>query len=215
MSGAVETTKTKSKRTPKPKVDKYNGFKVPTRTRKSTKWAIYLYDMIKEAKPELLSVDLVKDAYNNLVDCLIKYETTLETWPPSKYYKYSKDGNGIVLKKESYSELMGIPARWQYTWEQQRDPIIKEQIKKDSKDVTDTYTVLYELIKRDIVPYMELKNHEIKSKKDIEYYHNLMEKLERDIKMYEQSIINTRKTLCEYAQKALKLQEPPVLTKFD
>ena len=207
--------KTKSKRTSKPKVDKYNGFKVPSRTRKSTKWTIYLYDMIKEAKPELLSVDLVKDAYNNLVDCLIKYENTLETWTPSKYYKYSKDGNGIVPKTEYYSSLMGIPGKWNYTWQQQNDPIIKEQIKKDSKDVTDTYAVLYELIKRDIVPYMELKHHEIKSKKDIEYYHNYMEKLEKDIKMFEQSIINTRKTLCEYAEKALKLQNPPVLTRFD
>ena len=42
-----------------------------------------------------------------------------------------------------------------------------------------------------------------------------MEKLERDIKTYENSIIHTRKTLCEYAEKALKLQQPPVLTKFD
>lgn len=215
MADNTETTKTKSKRVAKPKVDKYNGFKVPKRTRKSTKWTIYLYDMIKEAKPELLSVDLVKDAYNNLVDCLVKYENTLETWVPGRYTKYSKEGNGIILRQDYYSNLMGIPGRWQYTWEQQRDPLIKEQMKKDSKEITDSYTVLYELIKRDIVPYMELKNHEIKSKKDIEYYHNQMEKLEKDIKMYEQSIINTRKTLCEYAQKALKLQEPPVLTKFD
>lgn len=215
MADTTETPKTKSKRTPKPKVDKYNGFKVPTRTRKSTKWAIYLYDMIKEAKPELLSVDLVKDAYNNLVDCLSKYENTLETWLPSKYYKYSKDGNGIMPKSDYYSSLMGIPGKWNYTWQQQNDPIIKEQIKKDGKDITDTYNILYELIKRDIVPYMEVKQHEIKSKKDVEYYHNQMEKLERDIKTYENLIVQTRKTLCEYAQKALKLQEPPVLTKFD
>ena len=215
MSDATETTKTKSKRTPKPKVDKYNGFKVPTRTRKSTRWAIYLYDMIKEAKPDLLSLELVKDAYNNLIDCLAKFENTLETWTPSKYYKYGKDGNGIVLKRDYYSDLMGIPGKWNYTWEQQRDTIIKEQMKKDSKEITDAYTVLYEHIKRDIVPYMELKQHENRSKKDIEYYHNQMEKLERDIKVYENSIIHTRKTLCEYAEKALKLQQPPVLTKFD
>jgi hypothetical protein len=208
---AVETT-IKSKRQ---KVDKYNGFKVPRRTRKSTKWTIYVYDMIKEAKPELLSVDLVKNAYNNLVDCLIKYENTLETSIPSKYYKYGKDGNGIVPKTEYYSDLLGIPGRWDYTWQQKSDPIIKEQIKKDSKDIIDTYTVLYDLIKRDIVPYMEIKNHEIKTKKDIEYYHNQMEKLENSIKIYEQAVTNTRKTLCEFAEKALKLQEGPILTKFD
>jgi hypothetical protein len=218
MSDTPVETKTKSKRTPKPKVDKYNGFKVPTRSRKSTKWTIYLYEMIKEAKPELLSVDLVKDAYNNLVECLIKYENTFESWLPPKYYKYTKTGNGVILKNELYnnnSGLMGIPGRWTYTWEQQRDPLIIETMKKGGKDITDTYTVLYELIKRDIVPYMETKQHEVTSKKDIESYHNYMEKLERDIKTYEAAIVAARKTLCEYAEKALKLQQPPVLTKFD
>ena len=215
MSDTTVETKTKSKRTPKPKVDKYNGFKVPTRTRLSTRWAIYLYDMIKEAKQELLSVDLIKDAYNNLIDCLVKYETTLETWAPSKYNRYGKDGNGIILKNEYYSSLMGIPGKWNYTWQQQNDPIIKEKIKSEGKDITDTYTVLYELIKRDIVPYMEKKQWEITSKKDVEYYHNQMEKLERDIKIYEQSIIEKRKRLCEYAERAIKLGTPPKYTIFE
>jgi hypothetical protein len=215
MSDTLVETKTKTKRTPKVKVDKYNGFKIQPRTRKVTKWTLYLYEMIKEVKPELLSVDLVKDAFNNLVDCLIKYEDNLETWTPSKYSKYSKTGNGIVLKVDSYTMLNGIPGRWNYTWQQQNDPIIRVEIKQKSNDIIDTYTVLYELIKRDIVPYMETKQWEISTKKDIEYYHNQMEKLERDIKTYEKSIINTRKTLCEYAEKALKLQQPPVLTKFD
>lgn len=214
MSDTIET-KTKVKRVAKAKVDKYNGFKVPPKGQKTTKWAVFLYDMMKEANPELLLNDQVKIAYNNLVDCLIKYDGILESWAPSKYNKYDKYTNGIVLKKDSYSELMGIPARWQYTWQQQNDPIIRPKMKTDSQNIIDTYTVLYELIKRDIVPYIELKHHDIKGKKDIEYYHNMMEKLERDIKAYEQSIENTRKTLCEYAQKALKLQEPPVLTMFD
>lgn len=211
MSDTINETNIKSK---KQKVDKYNGFKVPSRTRKSTKWTIYIYDMIKEAKPELLLVDLVKNAYNNLVDCLIKYENTLETYIPNKYYKYGKDGNGIILKA-GYGQIMGIPGRWTYTWDQQSDPVIKENLKKYSKEIADIYNILFELIKRDIIPYMEIKNHEIKTKKDIEYYHNQMEKLENSIKIYEQAITNTRKTLCEYAEKALKLQDGPILTNFD
>ena len=211
MSDTINETNIKSK---KQKVDKYNGFKVPSRTRKSTKWTIYIYDMIKEAKPELLLVDLVKNAYNNLVDCLMKYENTLETSIPNKYYKYGKDGNGIILKA-GYGHIMGIPGRWTYTWDQQNDPVIKENIKKYSKEIADIYNILFELIKRDIIPYMEIKNHEIKTKKDIEYYHNQMEKLEHSIKIYEQAITNTRKTLCEFAEKALKLQDGAILTNFD
>ena len=42
-----------------------------------------------------------------------------------------------------------------------------------------------------------------------------MEKLEHSIKIYEQAITNTRKTLCEFAEKALKLQDGAILTNFD
>jgi hypothetical protein len=213
MSDTPVETKTKSKRTPKPKVDKYNGFKIQPRTRNVTKWTLYIYEMIKEAKPELLSVELVKSAFNNLVDCVIKYENNLETWIPAKYCRYNKT-SGIVLKDDYYSMLNGIPGRWNYTWQQQNDPIIRVEIKQKSKDIIDTYSVLYELIKRDVVPYMETKYHEITSKKEIERYHTQMEKLERDIKVYEASIIAARKTLCEYAEKALKLQQP-IISKFD
>jgi hypothetical protein len=213
MSDSVIETKTKSKRQ---KVDKYNGFKVPTRTNKSTRWAIYIFNMINEAKPDLLLVDNIKNAYNNLVDCLAKYDDTLETWIPSKRHKYGKDGNGIILKNDYYySTLMGIPGKWTYSWVQQNSDPIKEEIKIKSIDIINTYTVLYELIKRDIVPYMETKQWEITSKEQVKYYHTQMEKLERDIKYYEQSVINTRKTLCEYAEKALNLQKPPKLTTFD
>jgi hypothetical protein len=210
-------TETKTKRVAKTKVaktkvDKYNGFKVPPKSRSSTKWAFYIYDMIKEAKPALLENIAVRDAYNNLIDCLIKYEVKLETWIPAKYQKYS---TGIKLKKDGYTELNGIPGRWKYSWTEQNDPIIRPQMKAASEDIIKTYTILYDLIKRDVVPYMEIKDHEIKSKKDIEYYHRCMEKLENDIKTFERSITSHRKTLGEYAAKCIALQNPPNLTKFD
>lgn len=231
----IETeTKTKTKRAAKPKVDKpkvdkpkvvkqkvdkYNGFKVPPKSRGSTKWAFYIYDMIKEAKPELLENIAVRDAYNNLIVCLIKYEDKLETWIPSRYQKYS---TGIKLKNDSYTQLNGIPGRWKYSWTEQNDPIIKPKMKADSEDIITNYTILYDLIKRDVVPYMEIKEHEIKSKKDIEQYHRYMENIERDIKTfenhiktYEKHIENSRKSLAEYATKCVALQNPPKLTKFD
>jgi hypothetical protein len=212
----MEETKTKSKRTTKSKVDKYNGFKIQPRTRRSTKWTIYIYGLIKEANVDLLSNEQVKIAFNNLVDCLLKYEEIFETWIPSKYYKYSKIGNGIIPKEESYKkELMGIPGHWLYDYTRQRnDLVLKEKIEKDSKEIVDTYMVLYELIKRDVVPYMELKQWEITSKKDMEYYHNQIEKVEKHIKDLEALIDKSRKTLCEYAEKAVKLSTPPPLTRF-
>jgi hypothetical protein len=204
---------TNTDNTPKrKKLDKYNGFNVQPRTRKSTKWTIYIYELIKEANSELLKNDLVKTAYNNLVDCLLKYDNIFESWIPSKYNKYNKL-NGIMLNEKAYYSLMGIPGRWKYNWE--HDPIIQNQIKKDSKDITDTYTILYELIKRDIIPYMELKQYEITSKIEIQYYHNQMKKIEDRIKLYEQAITNAHTVIYDYAEKVLKLQQPPTLTTFD
>ena len=89
------------------------------------------------------------------------------------------------------------------------------EIKEKSNDIIKTYNILYDLIKRDVVPYMELKQHEISSKKDIEYYHRCMEKLENDIKVYERSIESHRKSISEYATKCIALQNPPNYTKFD
>ena len=208
----MSDTKVKSKRVVKVKVDKYNGFKVHIKTRVSTKWTIYIYDMIKEAKPELLESDEVKIAYNNLVDCLIKYEgNQLKTWIPSKYQKYN---TGIKPKNDPYGYSQSLPVRWNYSWPQLNDPIIKVEIKEKTDDIISIYIILYDLIKRDLVPYMELKEHISKSKKDIDYFHRDMEKLENDIKLWERTIESNRKSIGEYAAKCIAL-ETPILTKFD
>jgi hypothetical protein len=216
----TKSTRTKKEKAPKVekpkkvKVDKYNGFKVPAKAGpKSTKCVNHIYDMIKEGAPALLQRDDVRTAFNNFVDCLRKYDDTLESWAPAKYAKYT---SGIMINEsDKYSYLKGLTCRFKGEYDSWRNADIKKKMVDDANDVLNTYRPLYELIKRDIVPYMEIKQHEIKSKKDIEYYHTQMEKLERDIKVYEQSINHARKTMCEYAEKALKLQQPPTLTKFD
>jgi len=61
---------------------------------------------------------------------------------------------------------------------------------------------------------MELKHWKIKSKKDIEFYHKLIEREEATIKNYEASINASRQNMCNYAERALALQNPPELTTF-
>jgi hypothetical protein len=216
MSDTETKPTTKSKRSSatkaKPKIDKYNGFKVPPKGRTATRWAIHIYDMMKEAKPELLQREDIKNAYNALIECLQEYDVTLTSWVPAKYNRYK---DGIKPYKSSYAYFEGLPLRFNQEYEAYNKPDLKKQFQETSAKILKTYTPLYDLIKRDVVPYMELKLHETTSKKDIEFYHNQMEKLERTIKHYETGITDTRKLLCEYAQKCLKLSEPPVLTKFD
>jgi hypothetical protein len=208
MSDIVETPKISSKHIPKSNLDKYNGFKVQSRTVKSTRFTNYIYEMIKEAKPELLSNDLVKIAFNDLIDSILKYKESITTNFPSKHLKYNK------WNINDFNQL--ISNSWNYCFETD-DAIIKI----GSNEITDKFMILYDLIKRDVVPYMEIKQHEIRSKKTIESYINIIERLEIDIKKYEKiikkyetKICDIRKTINEYAEKLIKLQQP-TLTNFD
>ena len=204
----------KPKKEKKVKVDKYNGFKVPPKTGpKSTRCVNHIYDMIKEAAPTLLERDDVRTAFNNFVDCLRKYDDTFESWVPPKYNKYM---SGIkIIENDKYSLLKGLTGRFKTEYGSWEDVYLKKKYLDYSNIILDAYRPLYDLIKRDVVPYMDIKHWELKSKKDIDIYHKYMEKLEIAIKSYEQSINQTRKTICEYAQKCLALQTPPDVTKFD
>lgn len=196
----------------KVKKDKYNDFKVPSRTGpSSTRCINHLYDMIKEAQPLLLQRDDVRIAFNNYVDCLRKYDGTLTSWSPGRDSKYNV---GIKLI-ENNSYLKGLCGRFNYEYDSWKSLEIKNKLKDESNDILNAYKPLYDLIKRDVVPYMETKNWKLKSKKEIEHYHNQIEKLEKDIKTLEDCITRTRKTICDYAQKALALQNPPKVTSFD
>jgi hypothetical protein len=210
MSDNIETT-TKSKM-PKakkekkaPKSDKYNGFKVPSKSGPiTTKCVIHIYDMIKEAAPTLIERDDVRIAFNNFVDCLRKYDGVIESWIPSAKYKYN---SGIKINENNkFEPLKGLACRFRYTY---------NDISESAKIILNAYRPLYDLIKRDIVPYMEIKHWEIRNKKDTEKYHKIIEKEERNIKTFEEAIQNARKVICEYAEKALALQTPPTVTKFD
>ena len=215
MSDTVVKTKRVAKpKVAKVKVDKYNGFKVPPKTGpKSTRYINHIYDIIKEAAPTLLERDDVRTAFNNFVDCLRKYDDTLESWVPAKYSKYT---TGIKInEKDPYSYLKGLPCRFKGEYESWRNTDTKKKMMDDANDVLSTYRPLYDLIKRDVVPYMELKQYELTSKKEIEHYHRAMEKLENDIKVYERSIESHRKAISEYAAKCISLHNPPNLTKFD
>jgi hypothetical protein len=204
----------KAEKPKKEKVDKYNGFKVPPKSGpRSTRCVNHIYDMIKEAAPTLLERDDVRIAFNNFVDCLRKYDTEIESWVPPKYNRYNL---GIKIDiNNKYSHLKGLNCRFKNEYSAYNNPDIKKTLTNDTNVILNTYKPLYELIKRNVVPYMEIKDWELKSKKDIDVYHKYMEKLERDIKTYEQCVNQTRKTICEYAQKCLALQTPPNITTFD
>ena len=212
--------KPKVEKTVKTKVDKYNGFKVPDKKIPSTRWANHVYDMIKEAQPELLQREDVRTAYNNLVECLRKYDGLLESYIPSKYSKYNSGidfdyiANGVAV-------FNCHPFRWladhDYTnhkSNEQRDENIKKKI-EFIVELEKVYTPLFDLIKRDVINYMKLTQHEINSKYTIQRLHYQMEKVEKSIKMYESRITDLYKEMGRLSEEAIKCKEPPKLTVFD
>ena len=211
----IEETLKKSKKGAAPSKkskDKYNGFAVPPLTRPPTRWTRHIYDMISEGAPALLKRDDVKKAYNDLVECLNTYAGQLESWKPAKYARYT---SGIKPDNSTYTIFGSLPVRFLNEYDAWNKPDIKKKMQEDAVIIKEKYSVLYELIKRDVVHYMEKKQHENSSRKTLEYYHAMIEKMENDIKKSEAHIEWARKSICEYAQKSLDIAKGPKLTVFD
>jgi di/tripeptidase len=219
VSTKETTVVTKTTKPKKVKKEKFSGFTVPGK-RDHTKACIHMYEMIKEANPELLDREDVKKAYNDFV-ALCKTYDNLESWIPYKSYKYIQN---IKLESESSNEyhlFKGLNFRWLHMYNNWNNPVLRKEFIDNTNIILNSYTILYELIKRDVVPYMERKEWERTKDKNIETYNNQIARYEDDIKAfektiktYEKYITDTRAKICELAKKALNTLNPPEPTKF-
>lgn len=207
--------------------DKYNGFKVPSKFDRTARWCLHIYTLIKEARQELLQRDDVRTAYNNLVDCLNKYKGSYESvrvWPYMKYTSYIriKPSDPLVITHNLYHNLYDDDdGGWDEetgSWTIEEDFNTDEgliKIEACRTDIMNTYGPLYELIKRDVIPYMEMKTYErIKSDRS-KYYRSRMKRLESVIKTAEDKIEKTREKMVEYSKQYDEFQKPPKFTVFD
>jgi hypothetical protein len=186
--------------------DKYNGFKVQPKSKRCGNWTNYIYDIIKEAKCELLDNSNVKDAFNELVTCVLKYEGALTNWYPGDWHRYSINDSVYKFYGDEYTNVLGYPGTW---W---NSNILdeRENIRISIKEIMDKYYVLYELIKTDIVPYMKKKNIEVNNNIKLEQIYKKMSKIEGKINKYEKLIESERKALTELAQEVLQINQNSV-----
>ena len=212
----VEKPKVEKPKTVKTKVDKYNGFKVPDRKVVSTRWLIHIYNMIKEAQQELLQKDDVRNAYNNLGECLRKYDGYIESYIPSKYQKYNSGidimKNGVVIFNYNTFRLI------YENGPDHANPQRKTLQEKKAEFITEftlIYTPLFDLIKRDVINYMELKKYEIENKYIIGRKYYQIGKIERTIKAYEIRIAQFYKELGKLSEDVIKCKQQPPLTVFE
>lgn len=221
------------------KKDKFNNFTIPPRnTTTYSKTVKHIYDMIHEAAPQLLERADVRDAFNTFVEFLKKYNNILTSWSNGQHYKYA---SGVKITDDSLNCLncriyygpdtwtadfiKDTEAKWLSFIHDKQSNIQPNHLlvsnvptKKgimDSSDIINAYKPLYDLIKRDVVPYMEIKDWEIKSKKKIEYYHYLIERDEQNIKNLQKTIEKIRKNMSDNAESVLQLRIRPQVTVFD
>ena len=167
---------------------------------KTFPWTKHIHLLLKELCPDLLEQEPVITAFNALITCLLKYRGQFQTFKPSPSNKYEVCIN-IKYVDITYSTnriytlkaLRGLAHRFHGISEQQAQEI--------GADIYQHYSVLYEVIKRDIVPAMERKSHAIRMEKNMkqsckrisqldEQIKNLQKRCDRDIQVIQNHIIS-------------------------
>ncbi len=176
---------------------------------KSTLWAHHVHSIIKEFAPDLLKREDVIDAYNAFVDCLAKYDDDFESYVPSKRKRYHV---GFIYEKLKFHRYLdeNIPARFKNEDQLWRNRQLSSVHAHIIQDMLETYKVLYDLIKRDVIPPLEQVIHEEQVKRmapiyrrDIEAYQTHMTKEEQ---RHEQTIASENerhKDVMDYLHKAM------------
>jgi hypothetical protein len=229
-----------------PAKNRCNGFNVPNTIEQSfMRFFNYLYSMIKEAAPALLERDDVRKAYNQIVECCLKYQGDIGSYIPHKRIKYhntfilmpydypkmsrSDDSNDmisdveednsdntevndnfVVDEDDSIIDGTSIPLIYLFDFNTTKDVIKAMEIRLD---ITKNYIPLYELIKRDVIPYMDRKEWEREKKyvlprlnKKILSYNNRIKNLENDLVI--------ARDLIQLTIQQIKLYDEPIITKF-
>jgi len=192
----------KEPKAPKPKKIVWN-VPAPRAAIRSTHWARHIYTMIKEANPELLRRDDIRDAYNHLVDSLILQRDSIVSYPPTQHAKYRAGIQYDTLQSFINSRSINLlPGQYAYGAEQYRAIV---------STIYDAYMPLYQLIKDEVVPYMAqiVKEKEYKDKKSGYTYslNRLLDQQMKTIKHYQSSMSSLQKQIDEYTALLANLEK--------
>jgi hypothetical protein len=170
-------------------------FNVPSGN--SGAWAIHIYNLIKHANKALVKNNDVCLAYNNFVECLHKNSPRFQTWIPHNQYK-----NGFRLHSNPES-FYGIPGRYithSYT------NMNRDDLDECLNDIVNNYMPLYNLVKDDVIPYMETKYAHECRKKEIKDLKSSIYKFEKKIAKYQEYIYSYQAKLAAAAGRLEELQ---------
>lgn len=171
-------------------------FNVPSGS--SGAWAIHIYTLIKHANKSLLKNNYVCVAYNNFVECLHKHSPRFLTWIPLNQYK---EGFRLHSNPESF---YGIPGRWAASASSTN--INRDDLDACLNDIINNYMPLYNLVKDDVIPYMESKYANECKKKEIKTLKSNIYKFEKKIAKYQEYIYSYQSRLAVSAARIEELQ---------
>ena len=140
---------------------------------RSLPWARHIYTMIYGANRELCKDDAVIDAYNALIECLIKHSNEISTYmpPPSEKFRHGIEVN------ITYNQIYCIHRRTYITHTSNRAYIPNQNIATIVNEIYTVYNVLYLLIKDTVVPYMQARYKEEDTKLRRKQYINSIDRL--------------------------------------
>jgi hypothetical protein len=192
---------------------------VLSKSYKTFPWTKHIHLLLKELSPHLLEQEPVINAFNALITCLLKYRNQFQTYKPSPSSKY-EIGINVKYIDVMYSTghiytrkaLRGLPHRF-HGVAQDHEQVI-------SSDIYQYYSVLYELMKRDIVPAMERKAYAINMEKDIKYtckritqydeqIKKVKERCEKDIQIIQNHIVDLSARMKEFEKPCVVTTFPP------
>lgn len=210
---------------------------------RSIRFFNYLYKMIKEAAPALLERDDVQKAYNKIVECCLKHNRHIVSYIPTVHNKYRnvniimpydypkisrsddnsdkgsdvRDDNSdnmsdtFVLDEDaSVIHDSNIPIYFLFEFDTAEDTKLAMSIRHD---ITKNYIPLYELIKREVIPYMDRKEWEREKKRVIPYLNKKIETYSNRIRVLENEIV-VATDMIQLTIQQIKLYDEPIITKF-
>ena len=125
----------------------------------SLAWANYIYKLIKGANKDFLKNQEISITYNNFVKCLDTNSYRFQTWVPLVKYKY-----GFTLH-DNIESFCGIPGRFMINSS-------STDIETCIHEIVNSYMPLYNLVKDEVIQYINSKYLDSCKKKEIKAIKN-------------------------------------------
>lgn len=164
----------------------------------STYWTHHLHRMMKEANPTLLQRADVVDAFNGLVEVLLKHQSHILSRAPHHRMKYNADSplhsmcmvkmNCVSRNEETGRVRIAFPYHLPGGFDYKRTTPHTAEENVIQQEIMTAYHALFVLIRADVLPYMNQKEKEAKRKEKKKMIENIVKKLQKSQEMHEQEV---------------------------